>query len=679
MPRKPLRSSASPRRAERVHRNNVPGQRPGRKSVVLGGLLVGLLLSALGIIQLRGGSTPFGALAVVIGPVLFLTSSSQLGRFTFSRKDMPLLMNTWIPALLIILAVFFTAISANDVAHRTVVEKTQVAINTWIGSLICLVAGIHWYEHWRPHPGAWVDWIRDHLQEFLLVLGLVVVAVLARVVLLEQHPYPWSGDEATVGMESLLRLRTPYPDVFNSGWSGNPFPSFFPTGIAQIFLGSTIFAVRLPSALAGSLTVLFLYLLTRELFDKDLALIAAAFLSTFPYHLHFSRIGVMTIQDPLVAAFTLWLVVRALHRDSLSAYLWAGIATGLTFYTYVGGRLVLPLAFAAFFFVAIRRRGYLRTHIRQLGIYTLSTIVSIAPMAAFWLLHMQDFFSRFNQVSIIPSGWLAAELTHPGRTLGGILLDQFARTTLAYIGWSAGGNFFNSPQPYLTILGSLFFLFGMGIAIQRWRDPASLILLTWFWTVVFIGGVFTITPPASTRLVMTIPAVAIFVAIGVKKVLDVVTQFRISVPLRRALGVLLVGILVLQNAYFYFGPYRVGSYFDDANGEVAMQAGIRLKDLGSEYTLVMVGAPRMFSDFPTIRFLAPGNRRTDIDPTRAASADLSQYLPAFVVATPSNLQALQTVAANFPGGVWETIPSQTRNEMLYFGYVLGESAQRAKP
>jgi hypothetical protein len=292
---------------------------------------------------------------------------------------------------------------------------------------------------------------------------------------------------------------------------------------------------------------------------------------------------------------------------------------------------------------------------------------------------MQDFFSRFNQVSIIPSGWLAAELAQPGKTLGGVLLDQFARTTLAYIGWSAGGNFFNSPQPYLTILGSLFFILGMGLVIQRWRDTTSLILLTWFWAVVLIGGVFTITPPASTRLVMTIPAVAIFVAIGVNKVLDVLAHFRISTPLRRVLGALAVIILVAQNAYFYFGPYRAGSYFDDANGEVAMQAGIRLKELGSDYTLVMLGAPRMYSDFPTIPFLAPGNRRTDIDPAGVASADLSEHLPVFVVATPHNLSALQVVAHRFPGGTWETVPSETRDETLYFGYILPAAAHQAKP
>ena len=388
----------------------------------------------------------------------------------------------------------------------------------------------------------------------------------------------------------------------------------FPTGILEVFFGPSIFTVRAASALAGIFTVLFLYLLARELFDQRVAIIAAAFLSTFPYHLQFSRVGVMTIQDPLVVSLTLWLVVRAARRPSLAAFLWAGIATGLTFYAYVGGRMVLVLAFAAVFFVAMLQRGYLKANLRPLdGLRACDCRHDRARWPCSSPCTSRISFRGYNQVAIIPSGWLAAELTLPGRTLWGVMLNQFATTTLAYIGWNTGGNFYNSPQPYLTIAASLFFLIGMGVAIQRWRQPASLILLTWFWLVVFVGGVLTITPPASTRIVMTIPAVAIFVAIGISELLDVLGHFRVTWPVRRLLGTLVVIGLVIHGAYYYFGPYRAGGFFDDANGEVAMQVGQRLAQLGPDYTLVMIGAPRMFSDFPTIPFVAPGSRRSDID------------------------------------------------------------------
>ena len=281
--------------------------------------------------------------------------------------------------------------------------------------------------------------------EVAAVVAIFGVALGLRLVWLLQHPYPWSGDEATVGTEAQQVLASRYPDLFNAGWSGNPFPAFIPTGIMQLIMGHSILAVRTTSAIIGALAVLFLYLLARELFGLKVALIAAAFLSSFPYHLNFSRVGFMTIQDTMVVTVTLWLVARALRTGRLSTYLWAGIASGLTVFAYVGGRWVLVLAVVFLAFVAWRTRRYLRLHVRQLAVYVGATAVTLAPMVVFFLQHLQDFGSRFNQVSIIQSGWLAHERARPGKTLASILLDQFTRSTLVYIAQPASGNFLTRP------------------------------------------------------------------------------------------------------------------------------------------------------------------------------------------------------------------------------------------
>ena len=168
-------------------------------------------------------------------------------------------------------------------------------------------------------------------------------------------------------------------------------------------------------------------------------------------------------------------------------------------------------------------------------------------------------------------------------------------------------------------------------------------------------------------------------ALGISELLDVLGHFRVSWPVRRLLGTLVVIGLVIHGAYYYFGPYRDGGFFDDANGEVAMHVGQRLAQLGPRYTLVMIGAPRMFSDFPTIPFVAPGSLRSDIDPAKASSANLSGMLPAFLVAIPDNLPALQAIARHYPGGAWETVPSQTRHETLYYSYLAPAGVQQAAP
>jgi hypothetical protein len=296
-------------------------------------------------------------------------------------------------------------------------------------------------------------------------------------------------------------------------------------------------------------------------------------------------------------------------------------------------------------------------------------------MLVFFLQHMAVFSDRINQVSIIQSGWLTAEIAQPGKTLASVLLEQLKGSTLVYIASSATSGFYNSPQPYLTILASLLFLIGMAYTFQQLPRVSSMILLTWFWLVVLVGGVLTIGPPANTRLIMTIPAVAVFVAIGITKMVEVLGLLRLPAAWQSVTSALLVIFLVVQNAVFYFGAYRAGNYFDDANSEVAMQAGSTLRELGPEFTLCMLAQPRMFSDFPTIVFLAPKNPRIDIDPTQVAGVDLSADLPAFVIATPDNLPALQVLAERFPGGTWKDVPSKTRKETLYYSYVISTAAR----
>ena len=55
-------------RSKSIGRSRKPDASLARKSLVLGGLLIGLLLSALGIVLLRTGMSVVGAAAALAGP-----------------------------------------------------------------------------------------------------------------------------------------------------------------------------------------------------------------------------------------------------------------------------------------------------------------------------------------------------------------------------------------------------------------------------------------------------------------------------------------------------------------------------------------------------------------------------------------------------------------------------------
>ena len=542
----------------------------------------------------------------------------------------------------------------------------------WLGSLLCLIIGMLWVVHWRPPKWRQIgNWFAQNKQELLVVTALLLVGAFLRAYLLTQHPYPWSGDEASVGIEGSRILKGEVTDFFAAGWSGQPNWSFVPTALAEIIFGKTILAIRVVSVAEGTLAVLFLYLLARELFGKTIAALAAGFLVAFPVHLQFSRIGVNNIIDSLTVCLVLWLVIRAIRKGRPSDYLWAGIAGGLTFYTYVGSRLVLALAIFVLAYTAIRQRGYLRSHLAHLGIFLVGAVVAIAPLGYYFIRHPDIFMTRIGEENIFLNHWLVTQSQRSGQSIPAILWKQFTDTVLVYISQPAVGNFFNSPMPYLTIIGSIFFLFGMGYAFTKPLETRMMTLLVWFWSVVIVGGFLTLSPPANTRLVMSTPAVALFLALGIYKFTDYLRQLKLfNQHWQTIVSAMLVLILAGQNVAFYFGVYRYRDYFEDANSELGQQIGLELQHLGPNYDFYLFGVPRVFAAFPTTVFLAPDNGYFDVTSDTIDSSTLRPGRGNIFVAIPENRADLDTIALKYPGGTWETIQRDYKQEVLYYAYLI---------
>lgn len=104
--------------------------------------------------------------------------------------------------------------------------------------------------------------------------------------------------------------------------------------------GVSEIAVRLPSAVAGILTIPLLYLLARRVAGSRVGLLAAGLLAISPYHLWYSQEAKMYTVVVLLAVLSSLLLVEALSRNR--AIWWIGyvIATSLMFYTHVATVLV---------------------------------------------------------------------------------------------------------------------------------------------------------------------------------------------------------------------------------------------------------------------------------------------------------------------------------------------------
>jgi len=635
--------------------------------------MASIALALAGLMQLRAQFWISGGLCITAAVIGFTASIRLAEQAPFTTEEIESLRP--FARLAIVWAVIFSLLSISVVYVADNVRSSntdRVAEIAWVGSVL-LSLWLIWRKSFL-NRSAWenlIQKLRDNHKELIILLCITTLAFVLRTLILSGHPYPWSGDEMSIGIEARRILQGEVTNYFETGWSSQPNWSFLPTAITEALFGENVLAIRFPSALAGTFAVLFLYLAARELFSSSVALMSSAILAALPYHLHFSRVGVQNVVDSLMSAVVFWMLVRGYRKNDARWFFSAGIAAGLCIYTYAGTRLALILSVLTLIFFILRDRKFLSTHWQHLAAFSAAGIISAAPQAAFFARHPDIFIGRFGQEGIFLNGWLSMQAAATGKSVLSILFEQFTRTFLVFISSPALGNFFNSPYPYLTLLGSVFFLLGIGFALAHLWEPAYFIVLLWFWSVILFGGILTLNPPANTRMLMTAPPVALLIAIGIEKTLAYPQKFGL-LPARTVIPMMaiLVGILTYQNIRYYMGEYRTGMYFQDANGEYAMEAGLMAKELGPEYQIYSLGAPRVFTGFPTFTFLAPDNPKADLTAEAISMLELPPGQRSIFFASPENLGALEELRNQYPGGIQGSTHRKSKPEEILFQYYI---------
>jgi mannosyltransferase len=107
--------------------------------------------------------------------------------------------------------------------------------------------------------------------------------------------------------------------------------------------GFSEFALRFPSACAGTLAVPVLYVLVKRLAGKRPAVIAALLAATAPYMVWYGQDAKMYATLTLLVPLSLWFSVETAQRGSLWRWLLLYIVTTLCFYTHLLAALVVPV------------------------------------------------------------------------------------------------------------------------------------------------------------------------------------------------------------------------------------------------------------------------------------------------------------------------------------------------
>ncbi len=385
--------------------------------------------------------------------------------------------------------------------------------------------------------------------KYTVVAFAVVLAAFLRFYQLDSIPPGLYADEATDGNDAI------------AAWRSGDFRVFYPeiNGREGLYVNLTALAfgltgrakpwvLRLPSALLGTLTVLGVYALARQLGLRRTAWLAAWFMATSFWHINISRMGGLRAISAFFLVWSLWLWgVAVATTDQRRALMWAvaaGLVYGLGFHSYQAYRLT-PLLILIY----CSRPGARPTW-RVAAAAGGVAMLTVLPLAVFALRHPDLYFYRAVQLQTLPTAHPVSDLIHNAwRTAGmfNVMGDLNPRHNLpgrAMLFWPVG----------------VLFLAGIIVAARRQR------FLLW-WLV--IGAVPAILAsegiPHSGRAVLAMPAAMLLATLGAEWLAER-TLWRVLAP------VLAVAVAVEgYRSYFVVWPRdpRVAEWLDSSLLNVA--------------------------------------------------------------------------------------------------------------
>ncbi len=410
--------------------------------------------------------------------------------------------------------------------------------------------------------------LKVELAFFVLVL---VIGVFFRLYMLNSIPPGLNHDAAWNGLYAItITQGIPYAPYVNAAW-GRETMFHYIIAFYQLLIGPEKLAINLAAVTVGIATLIAFYFLIRRLFNPSTAIISALLLSISGWHVTLSKVGWRVILVPFFTCLILYFLVKAMQERRTRDFVLAGVSLGLGLDTYDAARIFPFIVAGYLIYEGVRKPSFLRTYSKQLTVFALAAIIAFSPLGWYTLNHWQEFTGRSRHL------WIGTQIEEKG-SIEPILMN-FKNAVLLF-NFRGNGNDFFIEEPLLDSPLSVFFVFGLVIAVARWRKPPYFMLLLALVLTLLIGIIST---PNGNRNFGAIVSVLAFAGLFVT---ETWTWFCNSFPTyRRAITGCLVAVLLLTSYLSYqtyLGPDRreqLGFYPEGT------RAGLYMKGIASEYDI----------------------------------------------------------------------------------------------
>ena len=378
------------------------------------------------------------------------------------------------------------------------------------------------------------------MKKILIILfGIFLVGFILRFWGVSNNPPSLYWDEISQGYNAYSILTTGYDEHHEFlpltrfiAFGDNKAPvNIYMVAVSMIFLGKTALAIRFPSILLGSLTIIFAFLLARELFWKNrqkniISLVVAGLLALSPWHILLSRASYESNIATFFAVMGLFLFFFAKRRFAW-VYIFSGISFVVGFYAFNSARVFIPLIILTL--GLIYWKDLLLKKKEVIGAFVIGFIL-LLPMMGYLL--NPDSRTRFAEVNIFSdtnvvdqaNTWLEADNNSitakifDNRRIGYGLLYlrhyfDFLNPQYLFFTGDINPRFSSQATGELWLWELPFILIGF-YAVFRMKNKTSMFIILWF-LLAPIGAATARETPHALRSETYIPIYELIAGIGI--------------------------------------------------------------------------------------------------------------------------------------------------------------------
>lgn len=379
-------------------------------------------------------------------------------------------------------------------------------------------------------------------KNFLILFVIVAFGLFFRIYQLSSVPPSASLDEASIGWNAYSILSTgkdeygyKFPILLRAFDDWRPaLYVYFVVPFIKI-IGVDVLAVRLPSAILGSLSVLITFFLVAELFSKYkyknyLGLMSAFLLAISPWSIYISRLGHEANAGFLFGIFAIFSFLRFKNTlGSICIYL-ASVFSVLSFYSYQSEKIFIPIMIITLAILFRRELWKKRKHVILaliLGFIILSPILkeTLSPnglirlkgTTAFDVDQSQYVQAAIERLEAKRDGDLIKEVVNNNRIVSAKIFfgNYLSHFSPIWLFSNTGLDSFKAPGIGLLHLFEIPLIpIGVFFLISRKFDKKIKILLVVWIFIAPIGGSISTGAPQAMRFYNVLPTFQLLSSLG---------------------------------------------------------------------------------------------------------------------------------------------------------------------